>query len=260
MSEEIVELFERTLSGDYDDDAPWDAVNTLRIHGAKQVFDIAAQWCESSDPCKRTRGADVLAQLGVSKSRPHAFPKESCDTLLRLLLNEVETRPIASAIFALGHIRDPRSLTTILRFATHASAEVRHGVAYALGSFADEPESVVCLLNLVNDADDDVRNWATFSLGALGNADSDDIRNALAMRLNDDFLDVRLEALEGLAKRKDLRALPALIDGLNDPAGAMWAVIEASYLMLGFEKEPDGWTRQDYIKALNERFGNAPRT
>jgi HEAT repeat protein len=41
---DIDELFDRTLQGDYDDDAPWGAVNALRRIGTRQVFEKAAEW------------------------------------------------------------------------------------------------------------------------------------------------------------------------------------------------------------------------
>ncbi|MGC2657907.1 MAG: hypothetical protein WA324_08000 [Bryobacteraceae bacterium] len=59
-SEELQQLFARTLSGDYDDDQPWNAVRELRL-GTRDVLEIAAEWCHSADPLIRARGADVIA-------------------------------------------------------------------------------------------------------------------------------------------------------------------------------------------------------
>ena len=60
---QLNDIFARTLSGDYDDDALWEAVRTLHRMGSPEVFEYAAEWCISQSPLKRARGADVLAQL-----------------------------------------------------------------------------------------------------------------------------------------------------------------------------------------------------
>jgi hypothetical protein len=67
------ELFTQTLTGDYDDEAPWEAVDKLRHLGTRQVFECAAEWCTSDDALKRARGADVLSQIGRTVEHPHDF-------------------------------------------------------------------------------------------------------------------------------------------------------------------------------------------
>ena len=57
----IDEIFARMLVGNYDDHLPWQAVQTLRLVGTREVLERAAEWCRSDDPLKRARGADVLA-------------------------------------------------------------------------------------------------------------------------------------------------------------------------------------------------------
>jgi hypothetical protein len=59
--EQIDELFAQTLTGDYDDETPREAVSKLRKMGTREVFNRAAQWCASNDPLRRARGVDVLA-------------------------------------------------------------------------------------------------------------------------------------------------------------------------------------------------------
>jgi hypothetical protein len=61
---EVQQLFAETLRGDYENDAPWEAVCKLRRLGTREVFDVATVWCSSKDPLMRSRGIDVLAQLG----------------------------------------------------------------------------------------------------------------------------------------------------------------------------------------------------
>jgi hypothetical protein len=100
---EIDELFTETLSGDYDDDAPWEAVSALRRIGTREVFERAAEWCESDDPLVRARGADVLAQLDKTvDNTSNRFPEESYSLITELVQREKEPRPLAADIYALG--------------------------------------------------------------------------------------------------------------------------------------------------------------
>jgi HEAT repeat protein len=252
--QDINELFLRTLSGNYEDEAPWEAVRGLRRIGTREVFDKAAEWCRSDDPLERARGADVIAQLGKTvEHRSNNFPEESYSVVARLVGRETEFRPLASAIAALGHLDNPAAVPLIAESHSHPSAEVRFNVACALGSFPDEPLGVEILLLLMQDTDEDVRDWATFGLGVLGNSDSAEIREALARCLNDSYEDVREEAMVGLGKRKDQRVLPALLLALEQP-NITDRVIEAAGLMLGIDDEREGWKGPDYATALRERF------
>ncbi len=251
------DLFLQTLDGEYDDEAPWTAVNELQRRGARSVFDFAARWLRSSDPLKRARGADVLAQLGVGEGRAHAFPEETRELLLDLLRRESETRPIASAIVALGHLQDLGTLPTILSFASHENAEIRHAAAFALGCFAQEATAIAGLLALTGDPDRDVRDWATFGLGVMSDADAPEIRDALARRLDDAFLDARQEAIAGLAKRRDRRVLPALIAALETPDEATRVVIDAACAMLGLKEESGTPEPSDLAAALRARYPDA---
>jgi trehalose-6-phosphatase len=75
---DIDELFARTLSDDYEDEAAWEAVHTLRRIGTRKVFEKAAEWCESNNPLSRARGAAVLAQLGrTMEHSENSFPEEA---------------------------------------------------------------------------------------------------------------------------------------------------------------------------------------
>jgi len=83
---DINELFLRTPSGDYEDETPWEAVATLRRIGTREVFDQAAAWCQSDEPLKWSRGADVIAQLRkMPTQKANAFPEESYSVITELL-------------------------------------------------------------------------------------------------------------------------------------------------------------------------------
>ena len=231
-------------------------MRTLRHIGTRQVFDRAAEWCNSDDPLIRARGADVLAQLGKTVEHPtNSFPEDSYLLVSQLLQKETDPRPLSSAISALGHIENLLAIPLIVRHHRHQSADVRFSVACALGAFAlfNDPLTIKTLLVLMEDENDDVRDWATFGLGVQGDSDSEEIRDALFRRISDSNDDVREEAIVGLAKRKDQRVLPSLIAALEQPKMTD-RVIEAAYLMLDMQGDRKDWKARDYVGALRERF------
>lgn len=252
--EDLSIFFKRTLACDYDDDDAWDAVNVLRSRGGSDVFGKAAQWLKSTHPLERARAADILGQIGVGPGLPHENPSEACDLLIALLLHEQHPRAAASALVALGHIQIRRALPIIYKFVGHGDAVLRHAAAFALGCFAEDPASHPGLMLLMMDDDQDVRDWATFGLGVLGDLDSARVRDALARRLDDAFENVRLEAIAGLAKRRDTRVLPALIEALESEEDPEPKLLDAASDLLAFSEEAPGWTAKDYARALREEF------
>jgi HEAT repeat protein len=250
----IDELFAKTLVGDYDDDAAWEAVHTLRRIGSREVFEFASEWCASPNPLKRTRGVDALAQLGKTADHPsHSFPEDTYPIIVGLLGKEQDIQALNSEITALGHLENPLAIPLITQYRTHQGEDVRFSVAFALGSFPDDPRSVDSLLLLMEDPGEDVRDWATFGLGTLSSCDSPEIREALFRRLRDANADVREEAMAGLGKRGDERVVSFLIETLDRPPVSD-CVIEASYEMLGMEAKHDEWGTEDYAAALRSRF------
>src|SRR5262249_40315079 len=135
---QIDELFAQALTGDYDDDAAWEAVGKLRNLGTHQVYERAAEWCISSDPLKRARGADVLAQTGQTSEHPqNNFPEESYSVVSELAQHEAERLPLRAAIHALGHIGNPLAIPVLIQNCSHKDNGVRFAVACALGKFAN---------------------------------------------------------------------------------------------------------------------------
>lgn len=252
--EQVDEIFSRTLTGEYDDESPWEAVRTLHRTGSRQVFDRAAEWCRSDDPLKRARGADVIAQLGRTVEHPsNSFPEECFSVVSTLVQREKDPLPLLSAIHALGHIGNPLAVPLLIEHRLHPKADVRFAVACALGNFVDDSRAVETLLALMQDVDEDVRDWATFGLGVLGDLDSGDIRDALWRGMNDSNRDVREEALVGLGKRNDQRALPALVAELNQPEISD-RVIEAAQAFLSETEQVADRSPGDYVAALKQRF------
>ncbi|GHU36421.1 hypothetical protein AGMMS50256_32990 [Betaproteobacteria bacterium] len=83
---------------------------------------------------------------------------------------------------------------------------VRHALVFSL-SCVDKAPAIDVLIALSSDKSDPVRDWATFSLGQQIGTDNEKIREALWKRVDDRHRDTRCEAIYGLAKRKDARAV-----------------------------------------------------
>lgn len=199
-SAEIDALFAQTLLGDFDGDEPWEAVRKLRRNGSREIFERAAAWCESDDQLKRSRAADILCQSYRRRNPDEPgdtewlFRDETCSLLTKMLENEQDKSVIESAVVALGHLYNPKTIPSVLRFQDHADENIRFAVASSLASFANEAQALAALLKLARDSDAEVRDWAVFGLGVLGDADTPEIREALLQCLVDTNEDVAEEA------------------------------------------------------------------
>jgi len=254
-------LFARTLVGDHDDEEAWAAVRSLRQGGCREIFDRAAAWCESDDPRKRARAANVLCQLrraplsnGSAGEAERLFPDESYRLIANMLATEQDHLVLECAISALGHLGYDKALPLIVRFQDHPDENVRFAVAFSLCCFPDDPRSVAGLLKLTRDPDTEVRDWAAFGLGVLGDADAPEIRDALLGCLNDADEDVSEEAAVGLGKRQDQRVIPRLRAMLDDPEISP-RIQDAVAGLLGLnEIDVREWTAADCRSALAEKF------
>ncbi|OEJ27361.1 hypothetical protein AR457_25785 [Streptomyces agglomeratus] len=222
------ELAERALgAGDPGRDEWMESVAALWRRGDEETFRAAAEWCASGDPLRQAFAADVLAQLGFEQGgKPFAA---RALPLLRELAREAgdsDSELAQAAVLALGHHGDPAALPEILRHVGHPDADVRHRVALSLIGLvpAGHQEGTAALIALSGDPDDEVRDWATLALAGL-DADTPEVREALADRLEDHDPDTAAEAARGLAARGDARAVDALARLLReeDPEGYAYA-------------------------------------
>lgn len=158
-------------------------------------------------------GAEARTADGVARPfAARALP------LLRELSREArDSELIQAAVTALGHHADPSALDDILRHAGHPDAAVRHRVALALCGLVpgDHAEAVATLIALSGDAAREVRDWSTTALAEL-DADTPEIREALAARIEDPDADTAAEAARGLAIRQDPHAEGVLVRLLAD--------------------------------------------
>jgi len=226
-------------------------VAQLHARTDRATFDAACALTRSGSGAERELGLDVLGQFGYPAGRPYLD-----DTMPVVLACCDDDQPevLAAAITAVGHLADTRGLPAVLAQVAHPSQEVRFAVAVALPLVAGDPADIAAadaLIRLSRDPDPEVRDWATMGLGEPFDADTPQIRDALAERLADTEGDIAGEALLGLAQRKDPRAMAPLLGWLNgdDPgnliveAAAALGVAEALPALLRLKAA--GWQDDD---------------
>lgn len=210
----IEELFLASFQGDYDDDAPWSAVKELRRRNPPDVFKLAVHYSRSMISLQRARALDVLAQLGGATEPPDRPYLDESVAIAEEHLRDADPVVVHSAAWALSHLGNDRAISALVQIRDHSDPDVRWAVAHGVARTGSD-ESIQTLIGLMSDADDKVRDWATFGLGSLRAEDSAKIRNALRDRLSDTFEDARNEAIWGLARRRDEKALRLLFDRLG---------------------------------------------
>lgn len=197
----------------------WDAVATLHGRGSPALLARAQALARDQSPRRRSLGLDIVAQLrtaapGAADGHvPYAV--EAARAMLVAALADRHPGVLQSAIAGLGHRSVPDALPTLLGFLHHPDARVRWALVHTLGEH-EEPEALVARLALASDRDDEVRDWATFSLGTLTDIDDEAIRARLWANAHDAHRDVRGEAVVGLARRSDPRAIELLQQRLLD--------------------------------------------
>jgi HEAT repeat protein len=208
------ELIREALAADDADEAGsvwFECVHLLRYRATEVVFDAAEQLCRSKRSKARTLGADILNQLGHPE---RTFPNESLQVLAGMLEGEADSGVLQSVLFALGSLDLPGAIDAILSARRHVDFLVRYAVVSALTGKEDQ-RAVNALIELSTDADELVRDWATFGLGTQLDLDIPPIREALVARLEDPDPVTRAEAFVGLARRKDRRVIPSLLEALH---------------------------------------------
>jgi len=228
-------LLERTLELSRDNigsDARRKAVNELLRRGDEETFETARQWFDSDDVTERELAANLLGQLGeireVGGRQFFPFTDRSVP-LLEKLMDDSEPRVNAAAIHSLAehYLCGPVLARPML--ADHPSKNVRLAVARAAWEGNDSEDAVILLIKLSEDDDDNVRDWASFGLGTA-NIDTPEIREALLKRLDDLHDDTKAEAMIGLARRKDARAIPHIKSALEADCVGSGAIEAAGHI------------------------------
>jgi HEAT repeat protein len=212
-----IELIDYALAtNDEDDSTYWDIVIEFQKRGTRTILAKMLELCDSNDESKQRFGLSVLAQLGYKTGE--TFVEESLPTVIRLCQESSSPDVLQCGITALGHFRDPRGLTTVLRNLHHPNEWVRHDVALTLPNVAGDPtdpEVIDALIALTVDESALVRDWATFGLGTTLHADSPEIRLALWLRVDDEDPETVFEALRGLGARHVPGVIDRVVEVLN---------------------------------------------
>jgi len=226
MSSQVDTLVREALAAPDESDERWERIRELHYLASREVFDACLDLMASEDPERREVGVDIVAQLGVSRETvtaggtevrlwEHPFPREAADALLELLGREHSPQVLDSIGAAFGHLHDERAVEPLAALRDHPDEDVRHSVVFGLLSH-DNPTAIEALIDLSTDDDSDVRDWATFGLGSMTELDTVHIREALAARLDDPDQDTHDEAMVGLARRGDPRALHPFLTMIRD--------------------------------------------
>ncbi|MET9425083.1 ankyrin repeat domain-containing protein [Streptomyces sp. NPDC006540] len=215
-------LAERALLHGSPERDEWiEAVTALWRRGDEETFLEAAAGCAGDDVLRQTFAADVLGRLGFTAGpdgqvvRP--FAARALPMLRELSREATDPELLQAVLLGLGHHGDPAALPEILRHADNPDAAVRLRVALALVGLVpgDHAEAVRTLITLTKDELAPVRDWATTALAGV-DADTPEIRDALAARAEDPDPETVAEAARGLAMRQDPRAEDVLVRLLAD--------------------------------------------
>jgi hypothetical protein len=212
------------------DERYWRIVDSMAEMNFSDSFGVVQALCVSESAAHRRIGADLLAQLGPRAFEQHpSSAEDAVDELLELTSPEEDEDVLCSAIIAAGSLRRDSLRRAVLTNVHHTSTKVRIAVAIALptlvnagvkhdGSWIDaeeDPTVVTALITLSRDSEAAVRDFATFALGSQIESTADNVREALAARLNDTDQPTAGEALVGLARRNDPRARAAVLEHLR---------------------------------------------
>ena len=204
--------------------AYWDNVRELSRRASASLFERCAALTKSEFWAERCAGVDVLAQLyrETKKSRlrvMYPYRKEILALFLKMLAVEKNEDVTESLLYGIGFNshsyyrgrKEPsksvcylkgKDIDAILPFARSDVDDIRRGAVAAL-SGVDSMKAIRGLIRLSEDRRSHIRDWATFAIGELSDLDNDEIRRALYARCTDRHHDTRMEAISGLARRKD---------------------------------------------------------
>ena len=192
------------------DRAYWDTVYELRSRASEKLYERCMELIGSALQKERKLGVDVVGQwyrINKRKKYGRDFPhsKEILQLLLGMLAVEKATDMIISILYGVGYHNDhikPKNIDAIIPFVTFKDKNVRFAAMSALSGI-HTMKAVRGLITLSKDRNSHIRDWATFTIGTQSDLDNDEIRSALYARCTDKHHDTRMEAIYGLAKRKD---------------------------------------------------------
>ncbi|RKR08581.1 hypothetical protein C8C83_0164 [Flavobacterium sp. 90] len=193
-------LFERLLNNKSSKNY-WNFITELRRRKDNDIFEKSVELTKSEIIKEKIIGINILAQFGF----PRLHLKEILKIYFDLLKTETDKNVISSILYGIGHNNEnltEKQIDIICVYKDHKSVTVRYALVNAILAI-DKTKTIDILIELSKDKDSDIRDCATFGIGTQIETDTQIIREALWERINDTDNTARLEAIVGLAKRKD---------------------------------------------------------
>ena len=190
------------------DKSRWETIRILRSRPSQDLFKKCVELINSNDQNKKIIGIDILAQLGKDK-RP--FKKETLKVYFELLNSETNANVLFSILSGISFNDkglNSKQINKICSFQYSTSDLIKQGIVNALG-FIENEKTIDVLIKFSKDKTNHIRSWATFYIGQV-DFDNEYIRDALWNRVNDKHQETRMEAITGLAKRKDDRIIEVI--------------------------------------------------
>lgn len=188
-----------------------------------EVFEKCRLLLSSRSAAERELAVLVLGRFGSVNSK---LKRTAIRSILKKLENESSVRVISQIGWSLHGLKTKQGSRFFATLVAHPSSKVRFGVVGALLGINEE-YAVQALCRLTADQDREVRNWATYAIGSGIDSHSKAIRKALWARLGDTDDEIKCEAIWGLAKRKDARVVPFVLQLLKEH-GCFTPTLEAA--------------------------------
>lgn len=214
----VAKLLAGALAERDDEDACFAFVEQLREHpDAAAVIAAVEPLVDDPDPHAREVAIDVYCEAGKRDASEDERRRRMARILARLDAGEAEWRVLESIAYAFWRLWQEDGAERIAALAGHPEARVREAVTHGIGH-THHPASVAALIALSSDPVDDIRDWATFGLGSMHSAsrETPEVAAALVARLDDPHAPVVDEAIDGLAVRRDPRAIDRLVALIED--------------------------------------------
>lgn len=193
----------------------WNNISELRKRATEEIYDKAYNLAKSEIDKNIIIGIDVLAQIGFN---PRIRQQKTLELFFELLKNGQNDDVLFSLFFAISHNNENLTEKQVLKlteFKNSKNKDIRYSLVSAL-STVENPKAIDTLIELSEDKYSAIRNWATFGIGTLSEESNDLILNALWNRTKDKHQETRLEAIVGLANRKQSAVKANIIDELKD--------------------------------------------
>lgn len=202
-------LLSRVLSAKTDK-AYWNTIHEIRGRASDSLYAQCMELVRSEHPAECAAGITILSQFYRLNKRKkygveYPYRKEVLRLFLGMLAAATDSSVLAALLYGIGDNNSyikPREIDLLLPFISAQEIIIRRAAVSALTGI-QTMKAIRGLIMLSKDRYSDIRNWATFAIGTQTDVDNADIRKALYARCTDSHHDTRMEAIYGLAKRKD---------------------------------------------------------